>query len=86
MKTFIYLNISRSLFNAPCTILSAIHSPHQELSADLLHASDQFIRQLFYTVIDDGPIRPQNVRVSGCNNNIVGLIKFRIFVGLDDGD
>lgn len=74
------------IFNAQFTILSPRHIPCQELSAFLLHATDQFIRQPFYTIIDDGPIKPQNARVSGCHNNIVDLIKFRVFVGLDDGD
>jgi hypothetical protein len=73
------------IFNVQCAILSAIHIPRQELSA-VLHTTDQFIRQSFYIIIDDGSIRPQNVRVSGCHNNIVDLIEFRVFVGLNDGD
>ena len=61
------------IFNVPCTVLPAIHFPHHELSAVLLHASDQFIRQSFCTIIDDGPVRPQNVGVSGRHNNTVDL-------------
>jgi len=68
------------IFHVQCTVPFAIHIPRQELSAVLLHATDQFIRQSFYTIIDGGPIKPQYIRVSGCHNNVVDVIKFRIFV------
>jgi len=73
------------IFNVPCTNLSVKYFPHQEIPAILRHASDQCIRQLFCTIIDDGPIKPQNLRVNGSHNNIVDLIKFGEFVIVDYG-
>jgi hypothetical protein len=68
-----------------CDRVNFIHIPHQELSA-VLHSTEQFIMQSFYTIIDDGLKGPKHVRVSGFHKNIVDRIEFCVFVGSNDGD
>jgi hypothetical protein len=62
-----------------------VYIPHQELSA-VLHSTEQFIMQSFYTIIDDGLKGSKHVRVSGSHKNIVDIIECCVFVGLNDGD
>ena len=54
--------ISTSCSNLLCTIVSVIHFCSDKFPAVLLHTSNQYVKQSFYTItvlLEDGPVRSE---------------------------